>query len=137
MTGETSTDLKLLQLGDIIVTTAEKWDNISRRWRQRKNVQAVRLFIVDDLHMVGGVNGPVLEIVCSRMRLMSSELDPKPRIIALSVPLSNGRDVAQWLGCTMYNFSPTARPVKLDLKLTVSYNNLSDNICNILEFQFV
>lgn len=119
MTGETSTDLKLLQKGDIIIATAEKWDNISRRWRQRKNVQAVRLFIVDDLHMLGGTCGPVLEVVCSRMRLMSSELEPKTRIIALSVSLSNARDVSQWLGCTLYNFPPTARPVKLDVKLTV------------------
>jgi pre-mRNA-splicing helicase BRR2 len=100
LTGETSTDLKLLQKGDIIVTTAERWDNISRRWRQRKNVQAVKLFIVDDLHMVGGTNGPVLEVVCSRMRMMSSEVEPKLRIVALSVSLSNARDVAQWLGCT-------------------------------------
>lgn len=57
MTGEPSTDLKLLQRGEIIISTAEKWDNISRRWKQRKNVQAVQLFIVDDLQMIGGMNG--------------------------------------------------------------------------------
>lgn len=121
LTGEPSTDLKLLQRGDIIIATAENWDNISRRWKQRKNVQAVKLFIVDDLHMIGGTNGPVLEVVCSRMRLMSSELEPKLRIVALSVSLSNARDVSQWLGCTMYNFPPTARPIKLDVKLTVIF----------------
>lgn len=60
LTGEPSTDLKLLQRGDIIVSTAEKWDNISRRWKQRKNVQAVKLFIVDDLHMIGGSIGVYL-----------------------------------------------------------------------------
>ncbi|EJW85261.1 U5 small nuclear ribonucleoprotein helicase [Wuchereria bancrofti] len=57
LTGEPSTDLKLLQRGQLIIATPEKWDNVSRRWKQRKNVQAVRLFIVDDLHMIGGNNG--------------------------------------------------------------------------------
>lgn len=57
LTGEPSTDLKLLQRGQLIIATPEKWDNVSRRWKQRKNVQAVRLFVVDDLHMIGGSNG--------------------------------------------------------------------------------
>lgn len=57
MTGEPSTDLKLLQRGQLIIATPERWDNVSRRWKQRKNVQAVKLFIVDDLHMIGGNNG--------------------------------------------------------------------------------
>lgn len=57
LTGEPSTDLKLLQRGKLIVATPEKWDNISRRWKQRKNVQAVKLLIVDDLHMIGGSSG--------------------------------------------------------------------------------
>lgn len=57
LTGEPSTDLKLLQRGQLIIATPEKWDNVSRRWKQRKNVQAVRLFVVDDLHMIGSTNG--------------------------------------------------------------------------------
>ncbi|KAI1727001.1 sec63 brl domain-containing protein [Ditylenchus destructor] len=115
LTGEPSTDLKLLQRGDLIISTAEKWDNISRRWKQRKNVQAVKLFIVDDLHMVGGANGPVLEVVCSRMRYMGTQLDSKLRIVALSASLTNAKDVTQWLGCTLFNFPPNARPIPLDL----------------------
>lgn len=54
LTGETGTDLKLLAKGQIIVTTADKWDILSRRWKQRKNVQNVNLFIVDELHLIGG-----------------------------------------------------------------------------------
>lgn len=57
LTGDTSTDLKLLNKGSLIISNAEKWDNVSRRWKQRKTVQAVKLFIVDDLHMIGGANG--------------------------------------------------------------------------------
>lgn len=57
LTGETSTDLKLLGKGDIIVSTPDKWDILSRRWKQRKNVQNVSLFIVDEAHLIGGENG--------------------------------------------------------------------------------
>lgn len=57
LTGETSTDLKLLGKGDIIVSTPDKWDILSRRWKQRKNVQNVSLFVVDEAHLIGGENG--------------------------------------------------------------------------------
>lgn len=57
LTGETATDLKLLAKADIVVSTPERWDMLSRRWKQRKNVQAVALFIADDMHMIGGEDG--------------------------------------------------------------------------------
>uniref|UniRef100_A0A1I7YF66 U5 small nuclear ribonucleoprotein 200 kDa helicase n=1 Tax=Steinernema glaseri TaxID=37863 RepID=A0A1I7YF66_9BILA len=117
LTGEPAIDLKLIQKGQIIVSNAERWDNVSRRWKQRKNVQAVKLFIVDDLHMVGGSNGPVLEVVCSRMRYMGSQLKSDLRIVALSAPLANATDFGHWLGCknNVYNFSPNCRPLPLEL----------------------
>ena len=34
---------------DIVLTTPEKWDIISRKWRQRKVVQEVGLYILDEL----------------------------------------------------------------------------------------
>ncbi|XP_014749042.1 PREDICTED: U5 small nuclear ribonucleoprotein 200 kDa helicase [Sturnus vulgaris] len=70
LTGETSTDLKLLGKGNIIISTPEKWDILSRRWKQRKNVQNVNLFIVDEVHLIGGENGPVLEVICSWIPLL-------------------------------------------------------------------
>lgn len=62
LTGETSADVKALDKGNIIVASPEHWDMLSRRWKQRKNVQNVALFIVDELHLVGGRNGPVIEV---------------------------------------------------------------------------
>ena len=41
----------------MIVSTPENWDVLSRRWKQRKNVQNVNLFIADELHLIGGENG--------------------------------------------------------------------------------
>ncbi|KAL9705301.1 hypothetical protein quinque_008819 [Culex quinquefasciatus] len=114
LTGETGTDLKLIAKGQIIVTTADKWDILSRRWKQRKNVQNIQLFIVDELQLIGGEEGPVLEVVCSRMRYISSQIEKQIRIIALS----DARDVAQWLGCNVnvtFNFYPSVRPIPLEL----------------------
>lgn len=61
LTGETAADVKALEKGNIVVASPEHWDMLSRRWKQRKNVQNVALFIVDELHLVGGRNGPVIE----------------------------------------------------------------------------
>ena len=41
LTGETATDIKLLEKGQIIISTPERWDVLSRRWKQRKHVQQV------------------------------------------------------------------------------------------------
>lgn len=62
LTGETSTDLKLLGKGNIIISTPEKWDILSRRWKQRKNVQNINLFVVDEVHLIGGENGVRLDL---------------------------------------------------------------------------
>uniref|UniRef100_A0A9J8BT16 Activating signal cointegrator 1 complex subunit 3 n=1 Tax=Cyprinus carpio carpio TaxID=630221 RepID=A0A9J8BT16_CYPCA len=72
LTGETSTDLKLLGKGDIIVSTPDKWDILSRRWKQRKNVQNVSLFIVDEIHLIGAAHpyrGPQLLSHYSHLQL--------------------------------------------------------------------
>ena len=34
---------------------------LSRRWKQRKNVQNINLFIVDELHLIGGDVGVSVE----------------------------------------------------------------------------
>ncbi|KIJ15224.1 hypothetical protein PAXINDRAFT_12138 [Paxillus involutus ATCC 200175] len=47
LTGETSTDLRRLEKDDVIVCTPSQRDVLSRRWRQRKNVQTIALLIAD------------------------------------------------------------------------------------------
>ena len=88
LTGETATDLKLLEKSTIVITTPQRWDLISRRWKQRKNVQSVALLIVDELHLIGAEPGPVLEVVISRMRYIASQTDSGLRIVALSTSLA-------------------------------------------------
>ncbi|KAK9842537.1 hypothetical protein WJX81_005041 [Elliptochloris bilobata] len=124
LTGETAADVKLLEKGNIIIATPEHWDMLSRRWKQRKNVQAVSLFIVDELHLIGGRNGPVIEVITSRMRYISSTLEeagsPPVRIVGLCTSLANAKDLGEWIGATshgLFNFPPGVRPVPLEIHI--------------------
>ena len=139
LTGETATDLKLLAKGNIVICTPEKWDVLSRRWKQRKNVQNIQLFIADSIHLVGGTDGPVMEVACSRIRYVSSQLEQlgqleKPvRIVALGASMANAKDIASWLGCganATFNFHPNVRPVPLELY--IKGFNITHNASRIL-----
>ncbi|KHN94498.1 Sec63 domain protein [Metarhizium album ARSEF 1941] len=125
LTGETATDLKLLEKGDLILATPTQWDVLSRQWKRRKNVQTIQLFIADDIHMLGGYMGYVYEIIVSRMHYIRTQTELPMRIIALSVSLANARDVGEWIDAKkhdIYNFSPHVRPVPLELHVQ-SYSN--------------
>mmetsp|Transcript_7976 Transcript_7976/g.22253 ORF Transcript_7976/g.22253 Transcript_7976/m.22253 type:complete len:1913 (+) Transcript_7976:252-5990(+) len=124
LTGETAPDLRLLAEAKIAVCTAKQWDALSRRWRQRKAVQAVSLFVVDDLHFLGGDAGPVMEVIISRMRYISSQKQQRGkdsaqlRIVGLSASLANAREVGEWMGVSsksLFNFSPKVRPLPLEI----------------------
>jgi len=66
---------------------------------------------------------PVLEVICSRMRYISSQIGQTIRIVALSSSLSNAKDISQWLGCgatAFFNFHPNVRPVPLEMHIQAS-----------------
>eukprot|EP00002_Diphylleia_rotans_P023954 TRINITY_DN471_c0_g2_i6.p1 TRINITY_DN471_c0_g2~~TRINITY_DN471_c0_g2_i6.p1 ORF type:complete len:1922 (+),score=509.87 TRINITY_DN471_c0_g2_i6:33-5798(+) len=120
LTGEVNSDYKLLESSDIALATPETWDLLSRRWKQKKEIQSVSLFILDELHMIGGQNGPTIEFCASRMRYISSRLERPIRMIGLSASLANARDLGDWLGATshsLFNFQPTVRPVPLEIHI--------------------
>lgn len=120
LAGELTADLRILDQADLILATPIQWDVLSRLWQRRKNIQAVDLFIADELHMLGGQGGYVYEVVVSRMNYIALQLEKELRIVGLSVPLSNARDIGEWLGAkkhTIYNFSPHVRPVPLELHI--------------------
>jgi pre-mRNA-splicing helicase BRR2 len=125
LSGELASDIKLLG-ANIIVATAAHWDMVSRRWKQRKNVQAVDLYIADELHLLGAREGPVMEVVLSRARFIASQLERPNRIVGLSAPISNAKDVGDWLGAgskTVFNFPADVRPTPLDISLFGFDNN--------------
>lgn len=119
-TGELAADLRLLEQSDLILATPSQWDIVSRKWLKRKAVKEVSFAILDDIHMLGGLNGSTYEVITSRLRLSSLELKSPLRIVALSVSLSNAKDIGQWLGATShstFNFSPKERQLPLEVHL--------------------
>ncbi|CAK9158874.1 unnamed protein product, partial [Ilex paraguariensis] len=61
MTGDYTPDLMALLSADIIISTPEKWDGISRNWHSRSYVTKVGLIILDEIHLLGADRGPILE----------------------------------------------------------------------------
>ena len=95
-------------------------ETLSRRWKLRKHVQQVSLFIINELHLISGQGGPVLEVIISRMRYISSQVENKIRIVAFSASLSNAKDLGEWIGATshgLFNFPPPVRPVPLEIHI--------------------
>ncbi|KAJ3329834.1 putative helicase mug81, partial [Kappamyces sp. JEL0680] len=118
LTGDITPDLKTIQDADVIVTTPEKWDGVSRSWKSRSYVTNVSCLIIDEIHLLGGDRGPILEVIVSRMNYISAHLEKKIRIVGLSTALANAGDLADWLGIGhlgLFNFRHSVRPVPLEI----------------------
>lgn len=57
LTGDNTPDTRTINDADIIITTPEKWDGISRSWQTRNYVKKVSLVIIDEIHLLGGDRG--------------------------------------------------------------------------------
>ncbi|KAF3916839.1 hypothetical protein ABW20_dc0109455 [Dactylellina cionopaga] len=133
LTGDTQfNQLAEVKNGDLIVTTPEKWDSITRRWTDHKKLLGlVRLFLIDEVHILKEDRGATLEVVVSRMKTIGSRV----RFVALSATVPNSKDIATWLAKDCDNPSVPAheerlgeefRPVKLE-KIVYGYQaNLND-----------
>ena len=121
LTGDSDqAQMKDIQQADIIVTTPEKWDSITRKWKDhRKLLELIRLFLIDEVHILKDDRGASLEATVSRMKTVGSDV----RFVALSATIPNSDDVAAWLGKNPANqdipapsevFDETFRSVLLD-----------------------
>ncbi|KAI9141161.1 Sec63 Brl domain-containing protein [Paraphysoderma sedebokerense] len=121
LTGDVTPDLRTIETADIIITTPEKWDGISRHWQSRSYVRSVACVIIDEIHLLGGDRGPILEVIVSRMNYISSHTNNKIRIVGLSTALANAQDLADWLSIKdregMFNFKHSVRPVPLEIHI--------------------
>ncbi|GER55906.1 activating signal cointegrator 1 complex subunit 3 [Striga asiatica] len=120
--GEYTPDLTALLAADIIISTPENWDGISRNWHTRGYVGVM---ILDEIHLLGADRGPILEVIVSRMRFISSQTERSVRFVGLSIALANAHDLADWLGFEengLFNFKPSVRPVPLEVHIQVTYS---------------
>ncbi|ALC46005.1 CG5205 [Drosophila busckii] len=120
LTGDVTPDIQAIRESQLIVTTPEKWDGISRSWQTREYVQHVTLIVIDEIHLLGEDRGPVIEVIVSRTNFISSHTGNSIRIVGLSTALANAQDLANWLGIKrmgLYNFKPSVRPVPLQVHI--------------------
>lgn len=93
---------------DIIVTTPEKLDSITRRTANTRLADRVGVIVVDEVHLVDDeTRGPALEALLTRIHLAF----PAARLIAMSGTILNAQTVADWLQADLYQ--STWRPVTL------------------------
>jgi antiviral helicase SLH1 len=117
LTGDNTPDTRTIRDADIIITTPEKWDGISRSWQTRSYVRKVSLVIIDEIHLLGGDRGPILEIIVSRMNYIASQTDNSVRLMGMSTACANASDLGNWLGVKegLFNFRHSVRPVPLEI----------------------
>ncbi|XP_051556744.1 probable ATP-dependent DNA helicase HFM1 isoform X2 [Myxocyprinus asiaticus] len=127
LTGDTEIDdIFEIQDAHLIFTTPEKWDSMTRRWRDNCLLPSVRLFLIDEVHVVKDkTRGATLEVVVSRMKTMYSHcmaVNPESkgsmRFVAVSATIPNIQDISEWLSddlgpATCLEMDESHRPVKL------------------------
>ena len=116
LTGTTATDLQSIEKSHVILSTAEHWDNLSRKWRTRKATQDLRMVLLDHIHMLNE-NSSAYEVVAGRLRFMLAETEKQVRIIGTGISIANARDISEWLGIhgeNVFNFHPKVRPISLE-----------------------
>lgn len=97
LTGDSQLTKAQIAETQVIVTTPEKWDVISRKSSDTSYTNLVRLVIIDEIHLLHDDRGPVLEAIVSRTIRRMEQLNDPVRIVGLSATLPNYQDVAAFL----------------------------------------
>ncbi|CAI2189312.1 554_t:CDS:10, partial [Funneliformis geosporum] len=122
LTGDMQLTKSEISNTQIIVTTPEKWDVITRKSTGDVELsQKVKLLIIDEIHLLHEDRGAVLESLVARTRRQIESSQKMIRIVGLSATLPNYVDVARFLGVDLKNgaeglfyFDGGFRPVPLE-----------------------
>ncbi|KPI90822.1 putative DEAD/DEAH box helicase-like protein [Leptomonas seymouri] len=136
--GAAAEDMLNVSQANILVTTPERWDSITRRWKETEVmaiVNSVALLLLDEVHTVQEERGAAMEAIVSRVKAIQAATAhdavncAATRIVAISGTLPNILDMAEWLGVSpemTFAFSAADRPVPLTIKV-ISYAHDSAN----------
>ncbi|KAL7711694.1 U5 small nuclear ribonucleoprotein 200 kDa helicase [Entamoeba marina] len=116
LTGDFTPDTKAVQEANVILTTPEKWDGITRLWKKNLMFKKVGLIILDEVHILGEERGPVIEALVTRTKQICSKMNIHIRLIALTTAIANIDDMMAWMNvqsCGVFNFHSSLRPVPL------------------------
>lgn len=117
LTGDRQLTKQQIADTQIIITTPEKWDVITRKASDTSYTRLARLIIIDEIHLLHDDRGPVLESIVSRtIRKIEHTGDPI-RVVGLSATLPNYRDVGNFLRADphegVFHFDGSFRPCPL------------------------
>ncbi|XP_061367857.1 DExH-box ATP-dependent RNA helicase DExH17 [Gastrolobium bilobum] len=114
---------------DIILTTPEKFDAVSRYGIQGGGLSFfsdIALLLIDEVHLLNDPRGAALEAIVSRIKIVACnpkmKLNPlaQVRFLAVSATIPNIEDLAKWLEVPdqgIKRFGEEMRPVKLTTKV--------------------
>lgn len=116
-------DLGGLDAYNIIITTPEKWDSLTRKWNENKAlVQTIKLVLIDEIHILNDAKrGAVIEAIVSRFKTFQNKAmqgysltttsqgadafyKRQIRFVLLSATFVNVDDIAEWIGHPVKTF---------------------------------
>lgn len=118
LTGDTQLTRAEAESANILVTTPEKWDVVTRKSGNDENSLGNQcgLLIIDEVHLLADDRGAVIESVVARLHRLVESRQRQVRIVGLSATLPNYKDVAEFLQVPsqgLFFFGPEHRPVPL------------------------
>lgn len=116
LSGDSSLTKSQVAQTQVIITTPEKWDIITRK-SGRDFTDLVKLVIIDEIHLLHDERGPVLESIVARTVRQIESTQKLVRLVGLSATLPNYEDVATFLRVKpehLYAFKNSHRPIPLE-----------------------
>ncbi|GBP16148.1 Activating signal cointegrator 1 complex subunit 3 [Eumeta japonica] len=119
LTGDMKLTKSEVQQTQMIVTTPEKWDVVTRKGATDTELASiVKLLIIDEVHLLHGDRGPIVEAIVARTLRQVESTQNMIRIVGLSATLPNYLDVARFLRVNpnigLFYFDSRFRPVPLE-----------------------
>ncbi|WVN87673.1 uncharacterized protein L203_102859 [Cryptococcus depauperatus CBS 7841] len=114
-----STVYNTIRTADLVVTTPEKFDSMTRKSKNMEQMsRRLRLIMIDEVHILRESRGATLEVVISRMKGLSKGI----RFVALSATVPNIDDIARWLGPSRIDYEQLSRRLLTQEKLVKGRN---------------
>ncbi|KAG5482202.1 hypothetical protein CUR178_06061 [Leishmania enriettii] len=119
LSGDASMTQQQMAAAQLIVTTPEKWDIVTRKSVELGVASLLKLLIIDEVHLLHNERGPVVEAIVARTMLQQQlRGEGGIRLVGLSATLPNYADVAAFLQVNrqrgLFVFDSSYRPIPLE-----------------------
>ena len=139
LTGDAEMTKQQIVETQVIVTTLEKWDVITRKQTDTSYTNIVRL-IIDEIHLLHDECGPIVESIIARTIQRMEQTNEYVRLVGLSATLPNYQDVALFLQVDekkgLFYFDASYRPCALQQhfigvteKKAIKHYQITNEVC--------